>query len=279
MHDWWIMPALACYLASAVGFVSERAGRNGRGSARQIDIAVGALGAGAGLQTADLIVRGVQAGNIPVTNLAQSLIFLAWLVAVAGLGIILRLKMQVIGAFVAPVVTVVLTIAAVMTQPGRLSMPDSLRSAWLPVHVTLAFLGVALFVLAAGVSVVYLIYEKRLKAKRVLGPTDSRAPSLEKLDRINYHLLGWGFLMLSLAIGTGAIWADATWGHFWSWEPQETWSLAIWILYAALLESRLTVGWRGRRVAALTLVVFTILIGSFLGVSLLTPGKHGGNFG
>ena len=99
MHDWWIMPALACYLASAVGFVSERAGRNGRGSARQIHMAVGALGAGAGLQTADLIVRGVQAGNIPVTNLAQSLIFLAWLVALAGLGIILRLKMQVIGAF------------------------------------------------------------------------------------------------------------------------------------------------------------------------------------
>jgi len=279
MHDWWVMPALACYLVSAAGFVSERAGGAGHESSRQSHLAVVALGAGAALQTADLAIRGVQAGNIPVTNLAQSLIFLAWLIALAGLGIILRLKMQVIGTFVAPVVTVVLAIAAVMTQPGRLSMPDSLRSAWLPVHVTLAFLGVALFVLAAGVSVVYLIYEKRLKAKRVLGPVDNRAPSLEKLDRINYHLLGWGFLMLSLAIATGAIWADATWGHFWSWEPQETWSLAIWILYAALLESRLTAGWRGRRVAALTLVVFTILIGSFLGITLLTPGKHGGNFG
>ena len=161
-------------------------------------------------------------------------------------------------------------------------MPESLRSAWLPVHVTLALLGVALFVLAAGVSVVYLIYEKRLKAKRVLGPTDSRAPSLEKLDP---HQLPPARLGVPDAcqprrsVGTGAIWADATWGHFWSWEPQETWSLAIWILYAALLESRLTVGWRGRRVAALTLGVFTILIGSFLGVSLLTPGKHGGNFG
>jgi len=137
----------------------------------------------------------------------------------------------------------------------------------------------SMFVLAAGVSVVYLIYERRLKAKRALGPVDSRAPSLEKLDRINYHLLGWGFLLLSLAIVSGAMWADATWGHYWSWEPQETWSLAIWILYAGLLESRLTVGWRGRRVAALTLIVFSILIGSFLGVSLLTPGKHGGSFG
>jgi cytochrome c-type biogenesis protein CcsB len=158
-------------------------------------------------------------------------------------------------------------------------VPEGLRSAWLPIHVTLAFLGYALFVLAAGVSVVYLVYERRLKTKRLLIPSDERAPSLEKLDRINYRLLGWGFLMLSLAIITGAIWADASWGHFWSWEPQESWSLVIWLLYAALLESRLTAGWRGRRAAALTIVVFTVLLGSFLGVNLVTPGKHGGNFG
>ena len=51
--------------------------------------------------------------------------------------------------------------------------------------------------------------------------------------------------MLSLAIVTGAIWADATWGHFWSWEPAESWTLVIWFLYAGLLESRLAAGWRG----------------------------------
>lgn len=279
MHDWWVIPALVCYVASAAGFISERAGSGGCSGARRAHFGIGALATGAALQTADLVMRGVQAGNIPVTNLAQSLIFLDWLIALAGLGMILRMRMQVIGAFVAPVVAIVLGVAAVMIQPGRLAMPESLRSAWLPVHVTLALLGYALFVLAAGISVVYLVYERRLKAKRALGPADNRAPSLEKLDRINYHLLGWGFLLLSLAIVSGAMWADATWGHYWSWEPQETWSLAIWILYAALLESRLTVGWRGRRVAALTLIVFSILIGSFLGVSLLTPGKHGGSFG
>jgi cytochrome c-type biogenesis protein CcsB len=162
-------------------------------------------------------------------------------------------------------------------QHRHLALPASLQSAWLPVHVTLAFLGYALFVLAAGVSLVYLVYERRLKSKRLLLATS--APSLEKLDRINYHLLGWGFLMLTLAIVSGAIWADATWGNFWSWEPQESWSLVIWLLYAALLESRLTVGWRGRRAAALTIVLFSVLVGSFLGVSLVTPGKHGGSFG
>ena len=136
-----------------------------------------------------------------------------------------------------------------------------------------------MFVLAAGVSLVYLVYERRLKAKRLSLNDAGSAPSLEKLDRVNYHLLGWGFLMLTLAIVSGALWADTTWGHFWSWEPQESWSLVIWLLYAALLESRLTIGWRGRRAAALTIILFSVLVGSFVGVSLVTPGKHGGSFG
>jgi cytochrome c-type biogenesis protein CcsB len=275
MNALWLVPMLICYVMSAAGFVLDRAGCGNR----WVGPATILLGIGALLQTIDLVFRGLQAGNIPVTNFAQSLYFLAWLTAIAGLVLIVRFRMPVIGAFVAPILFVAVSVAAVTMRQHHLVMPQSLRSAWLPVHVTLALLGDAMFVLAAVVSLVYLVYERRLKAKRPLVSTDERTPSLEKLDRINYHLLGWGFLMLSLAIVTGAIWADATWGHFWSWEPQESWSLVIWLLYAALLESRLTVGWRGRRAAALTIVVFTVLIGSFLGVSLVTPGKHGGSFG
>jgi cytochrome c-type biogenesis protein CcsB len=260
MNTIWLIPALVCYAFSAAGFAMERGGLRGR-LARSATLL---LGAGAAMQTGDLLMRGIQAGNVPVTDFAQSLVFLAWLTALAGLVVI---------------IFVVLALDAATTRQARLTMPQSLRSAWLPIHVTLALLGYALFVLAAGVSLVYLVYEKRLKAKRPLLPTDERTPSLEKLDRINYRLLGWGFLMLSLAIVTGAIWADATWGHFWSWEPAESWTLVIWFLYAGLLESRLTVGWRGRRAAALTIVVFTVLVGSFVGISLMAPGKHGGNFG
>lgn len=275
MNAIWLLPALFCYAASSAGFTFDRV-RPGR---RWNYAATVALGVGAILQTIDLISRGLQAGNIPVTNFAQSLCFLAWLTALAGLAVILRFRIPVIGAFVAPIALAALAAADATMRHRRLVIPEALRSAWLPVHVVLAFLGDVLFVLAAGVSVLYLIYERRLKAKRALAAGDDRAPSLEKLDRVNYHLLGWGFLMLSLAIISGAIWADATWGHFWSWEPRELWSLVLWLLYAGLLESRLTAGWRGRRVAALTIVVFTVLVGSFLGVSLITPGKHGGNFG
>jgi cytochrome c-type biogenesis protein CcsB len=267
--------ALICYALSATGFAMERAALRGW-LARSASLF---LGAGAALQSVDLVLRGVAAGNVPVTDFGQALVFLAWLTAIAGLVLIVRFRMPVIGVFVAPIVIVALGIGAATMSHSRLAIPQSLRSAWLPVHVTFALLGYALFVLAAIVSLVYLVYERRLKAKRPLLPADERTPSLEKLDRINYRLLGWGFLMLSLAIVTGALWADATWGHFWSWEPAESWTLVIWFLYAGLLESRLAVGWRGRRAATLTIAVFTVLVGSFVGVSLLATGKHGGNFG
>jgi cytochrome c-type biogenesis protein CcsB len=274
MNLLWAALALSCYFASAAVFATER----GSAATRAGNEAALLLGGGAVLQLIQFANGAFQTGNLPVTNFAQSLSFLAWLTALVGLIVIVRFRMQVVGAFVAPLVFIVLGVATLTTPEGRLSMPATLRSAWLPIHVTLAFLGYALFVLAAGVSLLYLVYERRLKAKR-LSLDEGSSPSLEKLDRVNYHLLGWGFLMLTLAIVSGALWADTIWGHFWSWEPQESWSLVIWLLYAALLESRLTIGWRGKRAAALTIILFSVLVGSFLGVSLVTPGKHGGSFG
>jgi len=275
MNLFWALFALSCYFVSAAIFVTERLGLVNRCSSD----AAALLGAGAALQLIEFATGVIQTGNLPVTNFAQSLSFLAWLTALAGLLVIVRFRMPVVGALVAPIVFIVLGAATLTLRDRRLTVPAALRSVWLPIHVTLAFLGYALFVLAAGVSLVYLVYERRLKAKRLSLTVAESAPSLEKLDRVNYRLLGWGFLMLTLAIVSGALWAESTWGHFWSWEPQESWSLAIWLLYAALLESRLTIGWRGRRAAALTIILFSVLVGSFLGVSLVTPGKHGGSFG
>jgi cytochrome c-type biogenesis protein CcsB len=271
----FLPPALACYGASSAGFIADRA----MGRIRWTGSAALALGAGAVLHALDLAARGIQAGNIPVASFAESLSFLAWLIALVTLVLIVNFRMAIIGAVVGPIVTVATLISLMTMETTRLVLPESLRSVWLPIHVTLAFLGYSMFVLATAVSLIYLVYESKLKAKRTMRPAGSDVPSLEKLDRINYRLLGWGFLMLSLAIISGAIWADATWGHFWNWEPVESWSLVIWILYAALLESRLTVGWRGRRAAALTIVVFTVLVGSYVGMNFAFPGKHGGSFG
>src|ERR1700680_3452262 len=196
MDTIWLPPALVCYALSAAGFVVGRTANRPRWTEQAVRL----LGAAVLFHTLDLVICALKAGNIPVTNFAQSLSFLAWLTAIVSFVVMLRMRMQVLGAFVAPGVLAAVGAAMLLTSGGRLVIPDSLRSAWLPVHVTLAFLGDALFVVAAGVSLAYLVHESRLKAKRPLSPAGETMPSLEKLDRINYRLLAWRLVTLVPAI-------------------------------------------------------------------------------
>ena len=168
------------------------------------------------------------------------------------------------------------TIAGDIVPVLATELPPALRSAWLPVHVTLAFLGNAVFALTFATSLIYVLEDNRLKAKRPARRL--LQPSLERLDALNHRLLSWGFLLLTLGIVTGAIWAHFAWGRFWSWEAREMWSLITWILYAVLLHGR-SIGWRGRRAATLTIVSFAVLFVSFVGVNVFSSGRHGGTFG
>lgn len=82
-----------------------------------------------------------------------------------------------------------------------------------------------------------------------------------------------GFLMLTLGIITGAVWAHSAWGSYWTWDPKETWSLITWLVYAALLHTRLMRGWRGKRLAILSIAGFCCVMFTYFGVNYLS-GLH-----
>ena len=73
---------------------------------------------------------------------------------------------------------------------------------------------------------------------------------------------------------TGSIYAQLIIGTYWQWDPKEVWSLITWLSYAVLIHERLTVGWRGRKAALISILCFCILIFSFLGASLWLGGYH-----
>ena len=234
------------------------------------------LAAGAALHGLEISYRSLVAGHIAVTSFDEGLSFLAFSLAILYLLIDRRHVLAALGAVIAPLAAL-LTLVSFLITSGTTELPPSLRSAWLPVHVTLAFLGNAVFALAFAASAIYLFEDNSLKSKKA--PLHRRRfPSLEKLDDLNHKLLAWGFLLLTLGIVTGAIWAHFAWGQFWSWEARETWSLITWTLYAMLLHGR-TTGWRGRRAATWTIVGFAMLVLSFFSVNVLFPGRHGGSFG
>jgi cytochrome c-type biogenesis protein CcsB len=227
---------------------------------------------GVALHGTGFAARYIAAGYTPITSLFESLSFSAFAIVCVFLAFELRYNLRVLGAFVAPLAFFFSLFAAFL--PGEVrTLAPALNSYWLPVHVMLLFFGNAVFAVAFGAGIMYLLMERELKRKK-LGPIFKRLPSLDVLDDINYRCLTIGFPLLTLGIITGSIWAEYAWGSYWSWDPKEVWSLITWLLYAALLHGRMTVGWRGRKAAILAIVGFCSVLFTFLGVNLLLPGLH-----
>ena len=263
------------YLVAAAGYALHLA----RPHHRAAGIGVWALAAGFLVHTAAIAHRFAVAGT-PVITFDQGLSFFGWLVVAIYLIVRRADRQTVIGAVVCPL-AFLLTLGAVgMFQDGAAAVvPQEFRSPWLPVHVTLAFLGNAVFALAFAISLVYLVQEHLLKGRRS-GWMIRRLPSLEQLDRLNFQCLAWGFPLLTLGIVTGAVWAENATGRFWSWDPREILSALTWLIYAGLLQFRMTGGLRGRRAATLTILGFGLVVLSFVSINVLQlPGRHGAGTG
>jgi len=216
--------------------------------------------------------RYIAAGHTPITNLHESLSFFSLAVVAVFLVFERKYKITILGSFIIPI-ALILMLASTGFSSAIVPLNPSLKSKWLAVHTILAFLGYAIFAIAFGAAIMYLIQERFLKKKK-LGAMYQKLPSLDVLDEINYRCLTFGFPLLTFAIITGAIWAETAWGTYWSWDPKETWALITWFVYAALLHGRLTTGWRGKKAAILAIIGFFVLLFTFLGVNLFLPGLH-----
>jgi ABC-type uncharacterized transport system permease subunit len=157
-----------------------------------------------------------------------------------------RYGMPVVGALVVPV-TMVLDVAARLSPSHEAEHASSLLGM---VHITLATAGVALFAVAAGGAVIYLIEDRNLKRHRA-GRLFKRGPALETLDTLNRRCILLGFPLFTVAVVTGAVWGVKL--HDQLFTPQYSIATAAWLMYAVLLVARVTAGWRGRRAAIVTL--------------------------
>lgn len=141
-------------------------------------------------------------------------------------------------------------------------------------HIITVFIGEAAFALACGAGLLYLIQEHAIKTKNH-GFFFKRLPSLDLIDTTGYACIAVGFTTLTMGLIIGFVYAKSVWGRFWSWDPKEIWSVVTWLVYAALLHERLTVGWRGRRAAIMSIIGFAAVLFTFLGVNFLLGGHHG----
>lgn len=222
-----------------------------------------------------IVLRSVHVEHLAVTTFNESLSFFALVMVAVFLLIQLWRPLLALGAVVCPL-AFGLTLASDAAYRGAQPLPPVLDSLWFPIHVVLAFLGDAVFALAFSASLLYLVQERRLKARR--GGLLKHLPSLETLDRLNYSFLVWGLVLLTLGIVSGIIWAHTAWGRFWSSDPKLIFSMVTWAIYVVLLQGRMTAGWRGRWAATLTIAGFAVIVLSLIGVNVLALGNHGRSF-
>lgn len=228
--------------------------------------------------TAGIIMRWVESyemniGHAPLSNLYESLVFFSWALITGHLIIERRYKTKTIGAFTTLPSFLAMAYASLSHNINHQIQPliPALQSNWLLVHVLTCFLGYAALALSFGTSGMYLIKktEKHEAGHRLL----ARLPEIHILDRLNYQLILFGFLLLTVGIVTGAVWADSAWGRYWGWDPKEVWSLITWLTYAALLHFRMMRGWRGLRIAVFSMIGFCAVLFTYFGVNYL-PGLH-----
>jgi ABC-type transport system involved in cytochrome c biogenesis permease subunit len=177
---------------------------------------------------------------------------------------------HVLGAFVMPVV-VLLGLKSMVARPAVLA--PALGNAWVWIHIALALVGIAAFVLNFAGAIMYLLQERQIRAKRP-GRFYYRLPALETLDHLTYRTLALGFPFLTTGLIIGAVWARTSWGSVFAFDPLAFFSLVAWIIYAGTLAGRTAGGWRGRRAAYFAIIGFAALVVT-LGAGLYLPGRHG----
>lgn len=213
--------------------------------------------------TGYIVWRGIVAQRIPLSNQFGFATAFAWGIALLHIFLRRRFKEVAMSTAILPAIFLVLSYAALQPRDIRDLMP-ALRSAWFGLHIGTAVFSYAAFVGAGSLAVLFLVREKK-------------GQNLEKqadLDYLIYRLIAFGFLMLTVVILSGAIWAEAAWSSFWSWDPKETWALITWIVYAIYLHQRLRAGRSAHALAWFAVIAVIVVAFTFVGVNTLLPGLH-----
>lgn len=222
------------------------------------------------IHTVALIFRTIESGHAPFTNTYESLSFLAWASILAYVVIEGKFKIRKAGPYFLLIVIGLMALASSPLMPKEAApLVPALQSYWLWLHVSVTFIAEAFFAVAFITSIMYLVADS--KERKGVNP----GIPAEKLDSISYRCIAMGFPLFTLGgLVFGMIWAYKAWGSYWSWDPKEVWSLITWFVFALYLHTRIVMGWKGRRSAAIAIIGFLSALFTFFGVNYLLAGLH-----
>jgi cytochrome c-type biogenesis protein CcsB len=226
-----------------------------------------------------IVSRGLSVHRLPWGNMYEFTLALTFTAVTAFLVIMMRQPARYLGVFVMAPVVLALGIAVLVLYVAPAPLVPALHSYWLAIHVTAAIIASGVFTVATAATTMFLVadhYETATAAGRPVRFSGLARimPSPAVLDRTAYRAYAFAFPVWTFAVIAGAIWAEYAWGHYWQWDPKETWAFITWVIYAGYLHARATAGWRGRKAAYIAMLGFVSILFNFFIVNIFISGVH-----
>lgn len=207
-------------------------------------------------------------GRIPMASGYETMLLLALLLTAVALFFSFREPLLAsFGLLMGGFAVMVATFSQM--NPQIASLMPVLHSPLLSLHVSLAMASYALFALAVLPSLAMLL----------AAPFAHKLPHYESVSlraRLLAEVILYpALLLLAAAIAIGSVWANVSWGAYWSWDPKEVWALIAFVVYATLLHAPI-VRFLNRPLGfhAAQLFAFLVLLFTYLGVNMWLGGMH-----
>jgi cytochrome c-type biogenesis protein CcsB len=235
--------------------------------------------AGVTAHLAAVVTRGFAVHRAPWGNMYEFVMAITCAAVIAFLLLLIRFRVYSVGLFLMAPIVLALGLCATVLYTAAGPLVPALHSYWIWIHVTTMTVAIGSYIVAAVLTVLYLIADRHTRrnaaeSRAGFGAVLHRLPPSDALDRLSYRTVMFAFPMWTFGIIAGAIWADQAWGRYWGWDPTETWAFITWVVYACFLHARSTAGWRGRKAAVIQLIGFCCLAFNMVGVSLFITGLH-----
>nr|YP_009941948.1 cytochrome c biogenesis protein [Sibbaldia aphanopetala]ARC97164.1 cytochrome c heme attachment protein [Sibbaldia procumbens]QOC71019.1 cytochrome c biogenesis protein [Sibbaldia aphanopetala] len=256
-----------------------------------------------------LVTRWIYFGHLPLSDLYESLIFLSWGFSIIHMIPYFKKQQTHLSAITAPSVifTQGFTTSGFLNEMHQSAiLVPALQSHWLMMHVSMMVLGYAALLCGSLVSLALLIITFR-KFIRIFSKSNDlltesfsfgeiqyvnernnvlqstslissqnyyRYQLIQQLDRWSYRIISLGFILLTIGILSGAVWANEAWGSYWNWDPKETWAFITWTIFAIYLHIRTNKNYETVNSAIVASMGFLIIWICYFGVNLLGIGLH-----
>ncbi len=228
-----------------------------------------------GIQTALIVFRIIISGRAPVTNMYETVLFSGWGALLLGLiiGHFKKEKAFVYVGLAYNAMTMMMMNFATGMLSDRISplVPVLRDNFWLSTHVTS-------IIISYGALALSWVLANTVLIKRSFGGGVSSEDERYFAELI-YTCMKWGTVLLAGGVILGGVWADYSWGRFWGWDPKETWSLIVLMIYMAILHGRYTAWIPPKRFATLVAGAFMSVMMAWFGVNyILASGLHSYGF-